>query len=757
MSLLVDPIGAHRNWLVPVADRGAHMSTNRREVLEATLALAVRAAVGGSMAMALSSCGGGSSASMPAPTTVSHSIPAPSNLSYSTPLTATVGTAISQLTPSVSGNVASYSVNPALPAGLTIDTTTGVINGTPTAAASQATYTIIASNSGGETSFAISITVLGSLLISSVSNETPTALTPVTLVMQGLDPTQPFTVNLSNGADVNATIPAVRIASDGSAIVIAAPLYIDPNSGTTSDLSASVSVSQGSQTSGSVQLNISDMPTVASYGVNPGDISRGFLNQLALGFALNFNALQAVAALPSAAIDTSTVRGNLLRQQITALEARDNIDLLLTGVQRNISLGTSSSGVSVEFNSYSIDAMDRVLGMYLQYLRLIPSSIYAPLSSASSAALKRDKPSEPAREAIRMPRLHVRRSPSVNDNGTTSPVASGGTSQIPSNVISNLGTTSNAMADTTAGIMAAATQSSLDEFSAIGSGVSEGITIAGALTGDPAIVAAGVVVGGVVSLAAIANDVYKWHTASQAINQALDSGNSVALEQANLQQAAAEVQLTLDLVGTFAGLPFQSEDANALGIGLQAMSTFSNAVSASPCGSGGQAFQGGAFITGAAALLSGTSPTPGDADQQAVTDSNGDIPPGGGSFGLIDGKVIVQNTASPDLQPLNGVQLSDPVTGDTFQAIAGTDGGYQIIVPLNVPGMGYSQMQLQPFDPISSVNTGCQSGSFKSTGPKVTVDLSGLSGGSAQSEPLVSGSCNDNDASAPDQDDPDCD
>jgi hypothetical protein len=86
-------------------------------------------------------------------------IAAPSGLSYLGPQTYTVGTTISPLNPTVTGTVASYSVAPALPAGLILNVTSGQISGTPTAAIAAASYTVTASNSTGSTAFALSITV----------------------------------------------------------------------------------------------------------------------------------------------------------------------------------------------------------------------------------------------------------------------------------------------------------------------------------------------------------------------------------------------------------------------------------------------------------------------------------------------------------------------------------------------------------------------------------------------------------------------
>jgi hypothetical protein len=84
----------------------------------------------------------------------------PSSLSYTPSTTnAVVGTAIGNLVPSVTGTVTNYSVSPTLPAGLSIDPNTGVISGTPSAAALADTYTVTASNAGGSTTATVTISV----------------------------------------------------------------------------------------------------------------------------------------------------------------------------------------------------------------------------------------------------------------------------------------------------------------------------------------------------------------------------------------------------------------------------------------------------------------------------------------------------------------------------------------------------------------------------------------------------------------------
>ena len=95
------------------------------------------------------------------PFTVTVAVQPPSSLSYNSPNVYTVGGgAITPLTPSsTGGTITQYTIGPSLPAGLTIDPTTGVISGTPTAASSQTTYTVTGTNAGGTVTATVVITV----------------------------------------------------------------------------------------------------------------------------------------------------------------------------------------------------------------------------------------------------------------------------------------------------------------------------------------------------------------------------------------------------------------------------------------------------------------------------------------------------------------------------------------------------------------------------------------------------------------------
>ena len=83
---------------------------------------------------------------------------APSALSYADGDYA-LNVAIAPNVPSVQGDVETWSINPALPAGLSIDSGTGAISGTPTATQAATTHTVTASGPAGTTSASLQIAV----------------------------------------------------------------------------------------------------------------------------------------------------------------------------------------------------------------------------------------------------------------------------------------------------------------------------------------------------------------------------------------------------------------------------------------------------------------------------------------------------------------------------------------------------------------------------------------------------------------------
>lgn len=161
--------------------------------------------------LVLAACGGGAS---PAP--------APNGLNYVSPQAYTVNAAITPLSPTVSGTVSSYSVAPTLPAGLSLNTTTGQITGTPTAATALIVYTITAINASGSTTFALSIGV-NPAAPTALSYPSPQSLTVGTAIA-ALNPTVTGSVSSYSVAPALPTGLSLATATGQIAGLPAAPV-----------------------------------------------------------------------------------------------------------------------------------------------------------------------------------------------------------------------------------------------------------------------------------------------------------------------------------------------------------------------------------------------------------------------------------------------------------------------------------------------------------------------------------------------------
>ncbi|WLT30381.1 putative Ig domain-containing protein [Geothrix sp. PMB-07] len=101
-------------------------------------------------------CGSGRSSGA----TSSPALEPPTGLSYpQASITAVVGTPLAADVPVVQGQVVSYSIAPDLPRDLHLNTSTGVIAGTPAAPAPPTVYTVTAKNGAGATTTTVTLSV----------------------------------------------------------------------------------------------------------------------------------------------------------------------------------------------------------------------------------------------------------------------------------------------------------------------------------------------------------------------------------------------------------------------------------------------------------------------------------------------------------------------------------------------------------------------------------------------------------------------
>jgi hypothetical protein len=210
-------------------------------------------------ALAQAGCGG-SSAPPPTP----PAIAAPAELGYATnPAVYHRGTAIAANAPhSTGGAVASYSVSPALPAGLGLDANTGVLTGTPTAIAAQASYTVTATNAGGSATTALSLTVTDAAP-AGLLYAVPKAVYTKGVAIAANGPTS--TGGAVTGYSVSPALPAGLTLDATTGVITGTPAAVVARFTYTV-----LAFNAGGGATTGLELTVADVqPAALSYGANP--------------------------------------------------------------------------------------------------------------------------------------------------------------------------------------------------------------------------------------------------------------------------------------------------------------------------------------------------------------------------------------------------------------------------------------------------------------------------------------------------------
>jgi autotransporter-associated beta strand protein len=169
-------------------------------------------------------------------------------ISYTTPNSYIRNTAITSLSPTVTAGspITGYTVNKALPAGLALNATTGVISGTPTAMTATDTYRVTATNASGTGFFDVVIAVNGityAVTFAAPTNGTLTVMngsTPVAsgdLILEGTALTVTATPSAGYALSTltaNSTDVVSNSVTVSTATAIAATFAVPTWTGTTS-------------------------------------------------------------------------------------------------------------------------------------------------------------------------------------------------------------------------------------------------------------------------------------------------------------------------------------------------------------------------------------------------------------------------------------------------------------------------------------------------------------------------------------------
>ena len=149
---------------------------------------------------------------------------APYGLSYASPNVFTIGTMIVPLQPTVTGNITGYSISPALPAGLSMNATTGIISGTPTVYQSAINYTVTATNSAGSISASLSMAVNKIPALINLSDLTKQIGDPVFVVNASSNSSAAISYSIANAAVATINANQITLTGVGVATIVVTQL-----------------------------------------------------------------------------------------------------------------------------------------------------------------------------------------------------------------------------------------------------------------------------------------------------------------------------------------------------------------------------------------------------------------------------------------------------------------------------------------------------------------------------------------------------
>ena len=198
--------------------------------------------------------------------------------------------------------------------------------------------------------------------ISAISNTSPLPLTTLSLATTGIATNDSITVTFANNTGFSLSSTPIRIAADGT-VVVAVPLYADPGTSTVTNGTVALVLTHGNQVSAPVSIDIQNLPTLAGYGVQPGEVSHAFLVFRALLLGSRLGQFQAATLLFGT--DTSGAQSTLSSNLTAVLLARHDVDRVLLDNSTVITNGALANGTTIQWDLNSQTMMDRILAVYL--------------------------------------------------------------------------------------------------------------------------------------------------------------------------------------------------------------------------------------------------------------------------------------------------------------------------------------------------------------------------------------------------------
>ena len=303
---------------------------------------------------------------------ITVNIPAPASLSYTTPNLFKVGTPITALNPSYTGGtINTYVISPSLPAGLTLNTATGVISGIPSAVSSQTSYTVTGTNVSGTVTATLDITVSVPTITASSTFNTfngcfGTASNAQTLIVSGILLTNNLVITAPAGYELSTTVSGTYSSSISlspiSGTITNTTIYVRLSNGAFNGDHGDITLSSLNATTkliatglAKVNLNIPARVTISSDAIN---------NTICAGTNVTFTASTINGGITPTyqwKLNGVNVGVNSATYTNTSLSNNDVISIIMTSSIASCVTGTPAISNAITINVYSVSATPTAL------------------------------------------------------------------------------------------------------------------------------------------------------------------------------------------------------------------------------------------------------------------------------------------------------------------------------------------------------------------------------------------------------------